>query len=131
MAFAIVPPDLPKDPYPYVWVTETGAVHELDSEDRTYLETRFHPCDGGRPYVKTSYTTKDGWDSLKGFCPRSQIPKGIQVVAEPVARGPAKPLEEMVQELAEKAGLSLVKNPDGSLTVTGKPNTKKWWQYWR
>ena len=58
--------DAARVPYPYVWVTGKGAVYELDAKDRAYLETPFYPCDSGRPAVKESFTSKNGWGSVSG-----------------------------------------------------------------
>src|SRR4051794_16378841 len=68
-----------RSPYPYVWVTHKGAVYELDAEDRAYLEERFHPCDSGRPAVKTSFKSKDGWGSVSGYCARTDVPRDITI----------------------------------------------------
>ena len=71
------------EPYPYVFVENDGSVRELHSEERKYLETPFSPFDGGRPYTKEDYQSRDGWKSLKGFCPRSKIPNGMRIAGAP------------------------------------------------
>ena len=71
------------EPYPYVFVENDGSVRELHSEERKYLETPFSPFDGGRPYTKEDYESRDGWKSIKGFCPRAKIPDGMLIAGAP------------------------------------------------
>ena len=71
------------EPYPYVFVEDDGSVRELHLEERKYLETPFSPFDGGRPYIKEDYESRDGWKSIKGFCPRAKIPDGMHIAAAP------------------------------------------------
>ena len=71
------------EPYPYVFVENDGRVRELHSEERKYLETPFSPFDGGRPYTKEDYESRDGWKSIKGFCPRAKIPDGMLIAGAP------------------------------------------------
>ena len=71
------------EPYPYVFVENDGSVRELHSEEQKYLETPFSPFDGGRPYTKEDYESRDGWKSIKGFCPRAKIPDGMLIAGAP------------------------------------------------
>ena len=71
------------EPYPYVFVEDDGSVRELHSEERKYLETPFSPFDGGRPYIKEDYESRDGWKSIKGFCLRAKIPDGMHIAGAP------------------------------------------------
>jgi hypothetical protein len=71
------------EPYPYVFVENDGSVRELHFEERKYLETPFSPFDGGRPYIKEDYESRDGWKSIKGFCPRAKIPDGMRIAGAP------------------------------------------------
>ena len=71
------------EPYPYVFVENDGSVRELHLEERKYLETPFSPFDGGRPYIKEDYESRDGWKSIKGFCPRAKIPDGMLIAGAP------------------------------------------------
>jgi hypothetical protein len=70
-------------PYPFVYVNVDGTVRELHAKEREYLETPFHPCDGGRPYTKQSYADKNGWGEIIGFCERSKIPPHLAVAPAP------------------------------------------------
>ena len=44
-----------------------GGARELHSEERDYLETRFHPTDGARPYVKRRYSQLNAGESWLVF----------------------------------------------------------------
>lgn len=66
-------------PYPYVFVEDDGSVRELRSDEKSYLETPFLPMDSGRPAIKESYGSKNGWGSQRGFCHRSKIPQDIDI----------------------------------------------------
>jgi hypothetical protein len=93
-------------PYPYVYVNKDGTVRELRPKERDYLETPFHPCDGGRPYTKDRYDDKDGWGEIKGFCRRSATPQyicGSEAPAEdPTESAAAKDMIELYQRRAPK-----------------------------
>lgn len=76
--FAIVSCEKAKqDPYPYVYVEENGSFRELASDEKEYLQEKFHPNDGGRPYVKSNYRSKTPDNKLSGFLIRSKLPKNI------------------------------------------------------
>ena len=84
LAFAIVSETEAKSvPYPYVYVNEDGTVRELHPDERSYLETPFHPFDSGQPYTKNSYQKKDGRGRISGFCLRSHIPSNIDILDTP------------------------------------------------
>jgi hypothetical protein len=71
--------DAKQKPYPYVWVDVQGGVRELSENERAFLETPFSAGDGGRPAVKSSYRSKNGWGNYSGFCKRSYIPEDIDI----------------------------------------------------
>jgi hypothetical protein len=105
------------EPYPYVYVDDSGTVRELHHGEREYLQTPFSPFDGGRPYVKGSYLAKNGWKNLSGFLLRSQLPAGIEIRPAP-AETTNKTLtkEQNVQLLREK-GFDVTENSDGTITA--------------
>ena len=70
-------------PYPYVFVKEDGTVRELGPAERSFLETPFTPGDSGRPALKGSYQSKNGWGSIRGFCRRDRIPSDIEIKGFP------------------------------------------------
>jgi hypothetical protein len=105
------------EPYAYIYVNSDGSARELHPDERQYLETPFHPADGARPYIKNSYTQKDGWGEITGYMRRSKLPHALPV--EPVPReNPIKPLkrEDQIRFLREK-GMEVVENSDGSFTA--------------
>lgn len=65
--------------FPYVYVENEGTVRELDEEEQEYLNEKFHPNDGARPYIKSHYDqlTPDG--KLHGYLPRRRVPFWIKI----------------------------------------------------
>ncbi len=63
----------------FVWVNDDGSVRELDAEERSYLNTEFHPTDGARPYFKSKYETKTPDGRMSGFLNRDNVPKRLSV----------------------------------------------------
>ena len=77
--FAVVSQEESRNnPYPYVYVEDNGTFREIDNEDKKYLETKFHPADGDRPYVKSGFYSKTPDGKLGGFLKRSKLPKGLK-----------------------------------------------------
>jgi hypothetical protein len=111
------------DRYPCVYVNLDGSARELHEGERRYLETRFSPFDGARPYVKGSYSQKDGWGEIKGFLKRSHLSHETAVGPAP-PESPSKPLskEEHIQFLRDK-GLEVFENTDRS-ELTGQSNPR-------
>lgn len=63
-----------QSPYPVVYVNEDGSYRECTPSEREYLEERFHPADGARPYVKDSYRQRTPDGRLSGFMRRAGLP---------------------------------------------------------
>lgn len=65
--------------FEFVYVENNGNVRELDNEEMEYLKEKFHPNDGGKPYIKTKYKelTPDG--KISGFIYRIKVPKNITI----------------------------------------------------
>ena len=105
------------EPYAYIYVCSDGSARELHPDGRKYLETPFHPADGGRPYVKGSYKQKNGWGEITGFMKRSKLPQGTQIAPAP-HENPVKPLtrEDQIRFLREK-GMEIIENSNGSFTA--------------
>lgn len=103
--------------YPYVYVNVDGGARELHPDECDYLETPFSPVDGARPYVKGSYSQKNGWGEISGFLKRSELPSEIVIQASP-SESPAKPptRSDQIQFLRSK-GLIVTENPDGTVTA--------------
>lgn len=63
-----------RNPYPVVYVNEDGTFRECTGPEREYLEERFHPADGARPYVKDSYRQRTPDGRISGFLRRAGLP---------------------------------------------------------
>ena len=76
--FAIISSQEAKiEPYPFVYVEDSGAYRELSIEDKQYLEEKFDPTDSNRPYVKSGYHSKTPEGKMRGFLRRTKLPKGL------------------------------------------------------
>ena len=108
-------------PYPFVYVNDDETVRELHRGEQEYLETPFHPVDGGRPYIKSSFEAENGWGKRGGFCPRSKIPGSISIQDAP-AENPSKPLtKDDLIELFREKGMVVTENADGTISARKRP----------
>jgi hypothetical protein len=121
--FSIVPEEQSKlEPYPFVFVEDDGSVRELHAAERLYLETPFEGADGARPYVKARFDSRDGWDSIAGFCERSLIPHDLPIAAAPLV-DPNPPMnaeqhiEWLKMKLKTKSGWTAIEQPDGTVVL--------------
>ena len=67
-------------PFEFVYVENDGTVRELDNEEIEYLQTKFEPTDGARPYVKSSYNQLTPDNKINGFLERCKVPNDIQII---------------------------------------------------
>jgi hypothetical protein len=108
--------------FQYVYVNQDGSARELTESEREYLDTDFEGGDGGRPYVKFRYESKDGWGSISGFIQRRQVPAKI-----PIASLIQDPLQDDVVSMdvvisdAEAVGDVIERGEDGSTTIIPNP----------
>ena len=70
--------------YPYVFVSDAGSVRELSRKEREYLQTPFPPRDVMRPYVKSTYDERNLAGTLRGYCRRTAIPRGVRIAYPPI-----------------------------------------------
>lgn len=109
--------------FEFVYVNQDGSARELSPGERAYLATQFSGGDGGRPYIKASYESRDGWGSLSGFIKRRSVPAKITV--EPV-HPDYDELEAQLQPdilgTFRAAGDVIVTNADGSTTISPEPS---------
>jgi hypothetical protein len=70
--------------YPYVFVNDAGAVRELSGKERNFLQTPFLPHDAHRPYVKSAYEDRNLAGTLRGYCRRTVIPRGVRIAYPPI-----------------------------------------------
>jgi hypothetical protein len=105
------------DPYPYVYVNSDGSAREIHRDERQYLQTRFLPMDGARPYVKDNYLQKNGWGEISGFLHRSKLPSGLATGAPPAENSNNPLTREQQIEFLRTKGFEVVENSDGSFTA--------------
>ena len=67
------------DGFEYVYVEIDGTVRELDNGEIEYLETKFEPSDGARPYIKSSYNQLTPDKKILGFLHRDKVPENIKI----------------------------------------------------
>ena len=65
--------------FEYIYVEDDGNARELDADEAEYLNTKFLPGDGARPYIKFRYESLTPDGRLSGYLRRRQLPKGIPV----------------------------------------------------
>ena len=112
--------------FKFVYVNQDGSVRELSPNEQAYLSETFSGGDGGRPYIKSSYKSRDGWGSQSGFIERRQVPSRIAIL-------PVHPnYDELEKEIKHdflgshrEAGDIIERNADGSVTCTPNPNISR------
>ena len=67
------------DGFEYVYVEIDGTVRELDKGEIEYLETKFEPSDGARPYIKSRYNQLTPDKKILGFLHRDKVPENIKI----------------------------------------------------
>ena len=112
-----------KTDFKYIYVNQDGTVRELSPREKDYLSESFSPADSGRPYIKRFYEGLNGWGSMSGFMLRRKVPSKIRI--QPVnpsydALAADDPPDFFSDHIT--AGDIVVKNPDGSGSVTPNPN---------
>lgn len=110
----------------FVYVNQDGSVRELSPDERDYLAQAFHPNDGARPYLKSSYESQDGWGSVSGFLLRRRVPRSI--VIEPVNPDYVPPKVDLLREDIEDGravGDIVTENPDGSVSTSPNPRLER------
>ena len=65
--------------FKYVYVDENRSVRELDSDERTYLNTKFHGSDGARPYIKSHFWSRTSDRKVSGYLRKVQVPWWIEI----------------------------------------------------
>ena len=60
-------------------MSSDGTARELHASERQYLETEFRGGDGAMPYIKNSYSERDGWSEISSYLKRSELPAGTLI----------------------------------------------------
>jgi hypothetical protein len=111
-----------KPDFKFVYVNQDGSVRELSPAEQTYLSKEFSGGDSGRPYIKSSYKSRDGWGSLSGFIERSKVPARIKVSpVHPDFDARAKELRFDMLDSHRAAGDVIETRADGSVACTPNP----------
>jgi hypothetical protein len=63
----------------FVWVADDGTAHELNEEQKAYVNTEFHGSDGARPYIKASYESLTPDGRIGGYLYRAQLPDWVRI----------------------------------------------------
>ncbi len=103
----------------FVYINQDGTARELSADESDYLSETFDPGDGGRPYIKSDYLSRDGWGSLSGFLPRQKLPPNLSV--QPVNPGyqdRSKITPDQIIADHTAAGDTVERKADGSIVVT-------------
>ena len=116
-----------KEPgFEFVYVNQDGSVRELSPGESAYLGEDFSGADGGRPYIKNSYRSKDGWGSQSGFIERRCIPTRISILqVHPDYDARENEIEYDPLGSDRAAGDIIKKCPDGSIMCSPNPNISR------
>lgn len=111
-------PRRPEEPgFGFVYVNQDGSVRELSPGERDYLSTKFSGGDSGRPYIKTSYESHDGWGSQSGFIARRRVPTRMEILpVHPNYDAAVKELGDDCLEALRATEDIVIENADGSIT---------------
>lgn len=108
--------------FKFVYVNQDGSVRELSPGEQDYLSQKFLGGDGGRPYIKSSYESSNGWGSQSGYIRRRRVPSRIAILpVNPNYDTAVKEITEDVLNTYRAAGDIIVTNHDGSITCTPNP----------
>jgi hypothetical protein len=69
--------------FEFIYVNDDGSARELDADEREYLNTKFEPVDGARPYIKFRYESLTPDGRINGYLRRRQLPRRIKINAAP------------------------------------------------
>ena len=69
--------------FEFIFVNDDGSARELDADEHDYLNTKFHPADGARPYIKFRYESLTPDGRISGYLRRRQLPARIKIDGAP------------------------------------------------
>ena len=97
-------------------------MRELSPAEQIYLSKEYSGGDSGRPYVKSSYESRDGWGSLSGFLERRKVPAHIKISpVHPDFDARAENLGFDILDSHRAAGDIIETRSDGSVACTPNP----------
>ena len=116
------PPRSGEPGFTFVYVNQDGSARELSPSERAYLSQAVSGGDSDRPYIKTSYSSRDGWGSLSGFIERRKVPAGIEISpVHPDFDARANELGFDTLAAHRAAGDIIETRADGSVACTPNP----------
>jgi hypothetical protein len=71
----------------FVYVKEDGSARQLTADERNHLNTKFHPTDGGRPYIKYCYGKIAPDGKISGYLLRKRLPRHVPIADSEKAAG--------------------------------------------
>lgn len=108
--------------FKFVYMNQDGSVRELSPSEQAYISQEFSGADSGRPYIKDSHDSRDGWDSLSGFIERRKVPPRIRVLpVHPDFDARVADLGFDILDSHRAAGDIIETNADGSVSCTPNP----------
>jgi hypothetical protein len=108
--------------FEFVYVNQDGSARELSPDERVYLTQKFIGGDGGRPYIKRYYESRDGWGIRSGYIKRRHVPARIRILpVNPNYDTEVKKIAWDFKEFQRASGYIIVENPNGSFTCTPNP----------
>jgi hypothetical protein len=81
-----------------VWIDADGSARELTDAEKKYVDTKFSPFDGARPYVKSHYEQRNGWGELSGYLQRKEVPEPVPINPAPSDEPAAKYTPQAAQD---------------------------------
>jgi hypothetical protein len=63
----------------FIYINEDGSARALSPDERSYLNTKFHPTDGNRPYIKSRYGQRTPDGKISGYLLKKRLPRRIPV----------------------------------------------------
>jgi len=108
--------------FKFVYVNQDGSVRELSPGEREYLSEKYLGGDSGRPYIKSRYSSLDGWGSISGFIRRSYVPARITILpVHPDYDAREKELGFDMLDSHRAAGDVIETRADGSIVCIPNP----------
>ena len=106
----------------FAYMNQDGSVRELSPAEQKYLSKEFSGGDSGRPYIKSSHKSRDGWGSLSGFIERRKVPARTRISpVHPDFDARAEQLGFDKLDSHRAAGDIIETNADGSVACTPNP----------
>lgn len=116
-----------KEPgFKFVYVNQDGSARELSPGEQAYLSEEFSGGDGGRPYIKSNYESRNGWGSLSGFIERRKVPARVKILpVHPDFDAREKELGFDILDSHRAAGDIIETHADGTVSCIPNPQISR------